>query len=339
MLNLTVGFNFTQEHFDVLMATIQKPCNGVKIGGIYGSPGAVNIMGSVREPHRESTPHCIEAMDRWLAIISKHGLEVNMTLNSLVYPDEQALLRTVDRFIRRVDNFIVAHPGVIDLMHEECPQANIIISTIMNVHTLPQVQWIKDNWPQVVRICPAIEKNRDCYWLNKANKIVPLELLANEFCSMGGVTCEGLYRQACYMGQSLRQQGWCARDKCMEQRKENSSAWLKSYFILPQWLPIYNQATGVKHFKITGRTHGPDYFKYIMETYLNSKATGNLLSLWGQLESTFEGANQSREQATAIKATYIPIDVIEDINFWACHPDDCGRICKKCDILMENFNE
>ena len=338
MLNLTVGFNFTQAHLDILMSVLQKPCNGIRIGGIYGSPGQLNAMGSVREPHRESTPS-FKDMVEWLEALRSIGIEVNITLNNLIYPDEQAFIEEVDGISSLVDNFIVAHPGVIDFMHDECPQANIIVSTIMNVHTLPQVQWIKDNWPQVVRICPAIEKSRDRPWLARANAIIPLELLANEFCSMGGVTCEGLYRQACYMGQSLQQQGWCARDKCMEQRKEDPAAWLKSYFILPQWLDQYYRDTGVQHFKITGRTHGPEYFKCIMETYLSGKAAGNLLSLWGQLESTFKGVDQKDAQGKAEKNLYIPIDVIEDINFWKCWPDECGRTCKKCDILMENNNE
>ena len=337
MNSLTLGFNFTEEHFDVLMELLNTKHSYVKIGGIYGSPGTINSGGSVREPYREATPN-IEELELWLPVMRSRNLEVNLTLNRLTYPDRKMLLYEIDEMIGLADNFIVAHPGIIDLLNEERPDVKVIVSTIMNVHTLPQVQWIKDNWPNVSRICPAIEKNRDSYWLAKANNIIPLELLANEFCSMGGVTCEGLYRQACYMGQSLRLKSWCARDKCIIEREKHPEAWLMSYFILPQWLQQYKLQTGVEHFKITGRTHGPEYFKYIAETYLSGRATGNLLSLWGQLESTFENTEQAKEQAKAEGRLYIPIKDIEDMHYWVCDPDICGISCKQCKHTMEQIN-
>ena len=251
-------------------------------------------------------------------------------------PREALFVRYLEDIASVVDNFIIAHPGIIDMAHKHVPRAKIIVSTIMNVHTLPQVQWIKNNWPQVVRICPALEKNRDFDWLRKANAIIPLELLANEFCSMGGVTCEGLYRQACYLGQSMGET-WCARDKCMEQRKADPSSWLRSYFILPQWMRTYEQETGVEHFKITGRTHGPEYLKFIAETYLSQKATGNLLTLWGQLEATMPDADQTEEQKKALETTNIPIELLDDRYYKYCDVHACGHTCRRCEATTEEL--
>ena len=350
MRKLNLGFNFTQEHFEVLMYLLEHCKRSyTRIASIYGSPGSLNPFGSVREGYRESTP-TFEEMADWLIRIKDEGVKVNITLNSLTpyHPElhvtmsidkmEDALQIFLDKWKILVDCWIVAHPGIIDIVHKVAPHAKVIVSTIMNVHTLPQLHWIKKNWPQVVSVCPAIEKNRNFAWLKQANAILPLELLANEFCSMGGVTCEGLYRQACYMTQSLDLDGWCARDKCMEQRKNDPTAWLKSYFILPQWLEKYEQVTGIEHFKITGRTHGFKYFKFITETYLNEYFDGNLLALWGQLEATMPDADQIKEQADAEKCLSIPTSLLNNFNFENCSPDNCGIICIQCDKLCEEYN-
>ena len=335
MLKLNLGFNYTQAHFDVLMKLLDQEHDDIEISSIYGSPGVQNPLGSVRESHRESTPTHADLIE-WMLAIKSRGVEINLTINSMRMPREALFVRYLEDIASVVDNFIIAHPGIIDMAHKHVPRAKIIVSTIMNVHTLPQVQWIKNNWPQVVRICPALEKNRDFDWLRKANAIIPLELLANEFCSMGGVTCEGLYRQACYLGQSMGET-WCARDKCMEQRKADPSAWLRSYFILPQWMRTYEQETGVEHFKITGRTHGPEYLKFIAETYLSQKATGNLLTLWGQLEATMPDADQTEEQKKALETTNIPIELLDRFYPGSCTPDRCGIKCMWCEAIMENL--
>lgn len=350
MAKLNVGLNFTMPHFDTLLKLIyrqhEKPS---QIWGIYGSPGKLNPFGSVRETYRESTPQ-FDEFEFMVNKLSQDGIEVNIALNSLtptgaggIPADLDNIRENIVNFVQywdnHVSNWIVAHPGIIDLIHEEVPTANIIVSTIMNVHTITQVKWIKDNWPQVSRICPAIEKNRDFMWLKTANRIIPLELLANEFCSMGGVDCEGLYRQTCYMTQSMKVGGWCARDKCIEQRRNNPIAWLQSRFILPQWMQRYENETGVEHFKITGRTHGPAYLKFIAEIYMNEKAEGNLLSLWGQLEATKKGVDQSKEQAYALQDLYIPINIFDNfLDYDKCHGDFCGRLCIKCRKLWEAYN-
>lgn len=353
MAKLDLGFNFTQKHFDTLMRLLGQHKKPSKIWSIYGSPGTLNPFGSVRETYRESTPELWE-VESWLNQLKFNGVEINFTLNSLMPMHQEIdgnhkrgldgvqenLLNYITWWDKHVDNWIISHPGIIDLIHEKLPQINIIVSTIMNVHALPQLEWILYNWPQVVRVCPAIEKNRDFMWLRSANHIIPLELLANEFCSMGGVDCEGLYRQMCYMTQSMKLGGWCARDKCIEQRKENPFAWLQSRFILPQWMSRYKAETGIEHFKITGRTHGPEYLDYIASTYMNERAEGNLLSLWGQLEATVEGKDQSKEQQDAEKALNIPIGLLDDfLDYDKCRADTCGRLCQKCRKIWEKYNE
>jgi len=348
---LNVGFNYTRQHFEVLMELLREKqqTSPSQIWSIYGSPGTLNPFGSVRETHREKTPE-LDQVFEWFIQLKNNGIEINFALNSLAPRTNEVGLCGVDGAREKlynymnywnghVDNWIVSHPGIIDFIHRDMPTANIIVSTIMNVHTLPQVQWIADNWPQVSRICPAIEQNRNFMWLRAANSILPLELLANEFCSMGGVDCEGLYRQACYWTQSMKLEGWCARDACMAQRKTHPVAWLQSRFILPQWMARYTAETGVQHFKVTGRTHGPEFLKYIAETYMSEKATGNLLSLWGQLESTMKGKDQSKEQKKAEKGLYIPIGVLDDFEGYdKCLPDICGRMCQKCANTWKAYN-
>lgn len=242
-------------------------------------------------------------------------------------------------------NWVVSHPGLIDLFHNSALRdtPNIIISTIMNVHTLGQMLWIKKKWPRVIRVCPALWKNRDFQWLEQANQVIPLELLANEFCSMGGQECEGLYRQACYNAQSLNIEKWCPLVECTHERKLHPEAWLMARFILPQWIPYYVEKTGVRYYKITGRTHPAAFIYDVGVKYIGGKASGNLLTLWGQLEATHADVDQAEEQNAALAQLNIAIEDIEGplkekIATCSATPDACGVSCRFCKDLFEEFH-
>jgi collagenase-like PrtC family protease len=226
----------------------------------------------------------------------------------------------------------MATPFLIDLFHEDEYNAGVMISTIMNVHGLRQVQEIRDRWSKVRRICPSLWMNRDFSWLIKANKIIPLELLANEFCSIGGAECDGLYRQACYLSQNLDTQWNPMKSACIESRKNNQEAWLMARFILPQWVKMYEVETGVKRFKVTGRTHNAEYVKYIGGVYMAGAASGNLLQLWGQLEATLDKEHWKEQQDKAVDQTMLRMEDIEKLlpNFMNCNPNYCGVKCQFC---------
>jgi len=352
---LNVGCNFAS-HIDILISAVKQAESevfGSKLAEVYGSPRGVNPFGSVRPSRRESDSSFAEFVMN-SEKLHNAGIKINLTLNSL-FPhhklsgrnsdifDDLAARTMFKQFIQKaspyVDGWIIAHPYVIDLLHKLDLETSIAISTIMNVHSLGQMHTIKRRWPQVKKVCPALWKNRDFPWLTEANKIIPLELLANEFCSIGGQECEGLYRQACYLSQSMETKNWNPMDVCIKERQEHPEAWLMARFILPQWMASYKERTGVNHFKITGRTHSDAFIKRISREYIQEKATGNLLGLWGQLEATLGKGEQNTEHAKALGIANIPIEEIERMIYTitCCTSDECGVSCHYCKHLYDKI--
>ena len=359
MLNLNIGCDFSSEHIDTIESLLEyqnSKINRAKITSVYGSPKLGNPFGSTRPSNRE-TKVDKKTFIKNLKRLNDLGVKINITLNSL-FPHirngknsydknvfdsmhtEHELYAFVYDISPYVDNWILASPFLIEKFHKwNALSLHIIISTIMNVHSISQVLWIKNNWPRVTRICPALFNNRRMLWLAEANSIIPLELLTNEFCSLGGVECEGLYRQSCYLSQCMDVSWNPMKTCCIESRKKHPEAWLMARFILPQWMNIYRKQTGVDNFKITGRTHTAAYVNMIGKAYIDEKFEGNLLGLWGHLQATLNKNNWSKEQYLATDTINIPVAEIEQciIHFINCTTDDCGIHCRKCKIKVDNI--
>lgn len=344
MIELSLGCNFTEEHVDVIcdLVQLQRSINSTnRITSVYGSPGILNPFGSVR-PRRREIDIDSSTYSKSLRRLRTCGVQVMWTMNSLI-PTHRAKIDTLQNVATWLsdsysqyglfDKLIVSHPGLIDALHANMP-IDLVISTIMNVHSVAQVKEIKNRWPNVIAICPALWRNRDLDWLKRANRIIPLELLANEFCSIGGVECEGLYRQACYLSQSL-DATWNPMDICRSSRERNPESWLKAKFILPDWMDKYREETGIKSFKITGRTHPAGFIRYIGERYIRGVACGNLLALWGMLEATYANANQNAVQQETLIYRYpnIPVEEVAKADYFlspACSSETCSDSCNHC---------
>lgn len=351
MINLNLGCNFSNEHVWTILNLKEfekEQDNDIMLESIYGSAPCINPFGSAR-PRRREEELPEKTVIKNIEILREYNIKIYLTLNSIV-PNEHghrkdmfgySFIEWVNNFaVNYVDALIVAHPGVIDLLHKHT-DIPIIVSTVMNVHSLAQIQFIKNHWPNVFRICPALWRNRDITWLAQANRIIPLELLANEFCTLGGVECEGLYRQTCYINHSIDGNDWNPMDICTTTRKDAPWSWLQAKFILPQWIKTYREKTGINNFKVTGRTHGATFVDYIGKSYLSGKATGNLVSLWGCLESTYQNIeNQEELQKQTLNTKYpsIPISYIEDkipFDEKNCYSDNCNYVCMYCKNLFE----
>jgi len=358
MANIAIGCDFSDEHISVIKAlkTYQERYETPsRMTAVYGSPKYGNPFGSVRPNSRESAIDTEDFANK-CRFLKFEGIRIHLAFNSLfphyknvgirlnIFSDTM-ILESMYKFFEEIDPYvdalIVAHPFLIEWLHKEKFSFNIIVSTIMNVHTLTQVQWIKDNWPQVSMICPALWKNRDFAWLHAAQEILPLELLLNEFCSIGGVECEGLYRQACYSAQSLEVYDYWnpMKTACIESRRKNPESWLMARFILPQWISEYKHMTGVTDFKMTGRTHKASYVGSIGRAYISEKYDGNLLDLWGQLEATLNKDNWDIEQQKATGLYNIPVEKIEHLlpAFHNCNYDKCGVSCIMCKKVVEGI--
>ena len=358
-----LGCDFSDEHTLAIRKLVECTSleNSRYIGSVYGSPGGiVNPFGSTR-PLKRETQISKKTFETNVKMLTGLGLKINFAFNSL-FPhkrvitnkgynknvfDSDETLRIFEGVIDYlkglgINTFILAHPMLVDYFHNHSIGNNtqIILSTIMNVHSLSQLLWIRKNWPRVIRICPALWLNRKLEWLAAANEIIALEPLVNEFCSIGGVECEGLYRQACYMSQTMDITWNPMLSRCIKSRVQEPWSWLMAKFILPQWISYYFNSTGISNYKITGRTHNVRFVKYIGESYLNGTVKGNLLSLWGHLEATLNKANWAKEQLLATSKTIIDIDDVVPLleQFRTCDENRCRIDCTFCERFLKGLD-
>jgi hypothetical protein len=362
MAHLTLGCDFGAQHLVAIKDLVaDQILNNTphKITGVYGSMrGPANPFRSVRPSRREKSGHRQEFKDS-INILKQLGLSVSITLNSThphlggrlrqnIFDSRNVmdeLLKYVAEMSEYVDYWIISHPHLVEVLHSHAPsKPKIILSTIMNVYYLSQVEWIRKNWPLVARICPSIYRNRDLAWIARANRIIPLEVLANEFCSIGGIPCEGLYRQACYNSQSLDIRGWNPmKSCCIQSRDLDPASWISARVVLPHWLRAYQTTTGVSQFKISGRTHDAAFVRYIGQVYCSGAGTGSIRKLWGQLEATLNGVKSKK------KAHHDAIDAAPDIpmesvacyfnELFKCNLNECRLTCNKCQQIYEEIME
>jgi len=361
MSELTIGCNFSAQHLVAIKDLVaDQVLNETpnRITGVYGNVrGSANPFRSVRPSRREKAgvkSEFIASID----VLKQLGLTVSITMNSTfphlgdrlrknIFDNLEAvrnLVQYVSEMHEYVDYWIITHPHVIELFHSALNfKPKIVLSTIMNVYYLSQVNWIQKNWPLVAKICPSIYRNRDLAWLSRANNIIPLEVLANEFCSIGGIPCEGLYRQACYNSQSLNVRGWNPMTSCcIKSRDVDEASWISARVILPQWLKAYQASTGVKNFKISGRTHEAAFIRYIGNAYCTGKATGSIRQLWGQLEATLRTSNKKKAHHDAIeKAPCIPIEQVACYfnELHHCDLNECRLTCNTCQHIYDEIME
>jgi len=318
-----------------------------KIVEMYGSIKGLDPIGSARPDSRLP----LVAKKDFEAYVSKaitYGIEINYTLNISCIGElselEKNELKIAD-FLRYIEFYgvkrvTVAHPLIAQLVAKYTDIA-VEISTIMHVETIGQLQKYKEMCPNVDKVCMNLYRNRDFKFLNQfkkeADKLgIITELMANEFCSIGGIPCYGLYRNSCYMVHShggndeLNFEGYPIKGPggCITSRIQSPASYLKARFILPQWYDKYFNETGISHFKITGRTHSIEDVLPIVKSYSKGTFNGNLMDLW-LLDKDHADLN-------------IDSSLLKDfIDHWIENADfPCDKMCGiNCQICDDAFKE
>ncbi len=352
--HLNVGFNWDPElakAFVNLNETVGKQFN-TRIDSVYGST-SYNPLGSARPPQRVPL-HDWDRFKECISIFHDAGIKINWTANTNCLGDlteferhYDALCDWVEAMAAYIDMYTVAHPLILELLLKSNAVKEIEISTILNVDTLGLLNYYSDWSPKIKRVCLAISRNRDMSFLRRValyQKIMPkVELLANEFCTVAGHNCQGIYRQSCYEchshGVGNTHCDNYPMSRCTQSRWDNPESWLKARFILPQWMDDY-QALGINDFKISGRTHPSPYIHKIASAYMSRCYQGNLLGLWAQLESIWKG---TPGQDDSLKRVEIDVSRIGNfIDHWMSKPDFrcaeqvCGITCQYCETFYKS---
>jgi collagenase-like PrtC family protease len=334
---LNLGFNFdpllVRELTKIrIEQDVDKTLNSnTIIDSCYGSPRSIHFTVRAKSRVADITKEQAAKQTRDLANI---GIDYTLTLNTSV-------VGTLENFSSwnwddigwfllngQVARVVITHPLVLAEFSKRF-EYPIEISTVFAINSIVQLIELKNIAPNIDRICMNLSLNRDMVFLDEftaaAREIgVEVELLANEFCLF-----DCIYRNSCYALSSVQDRkeilfdtypwGWCTK-----KRDENPVEWIKSRFILPQWMKYYNDKIGINRFKITGRTHPTDYIVKTARSYISEDFQGNLLELWGPLENIDSAGNVGPKY-------YIDTSKL-DVNFLSCFYNKSLEVDKSCHI-------
>lgn len=288
---------------------------------------------------------------------SNAGLQFNYTLNSINpygsksellahESDVKALVKWLhDAGVWRVT---VANPMLLEMICDIDVKNRPLIemSTVAHIDCVTQIKYFFEKHG-ISKICANLNKNRDFAWLKAAAKYcnnhnIELELMANEFCGVGGsnYATHCVYRDSCYICHSTNVTKEDAESfnnypmrLCTLGRNENPSNWLKSKFIRPEDIHYYREI-GVTSFKLTGRTGSTDLLMKVCRAYLNENFDGNLLELWKPLESITQHKDES---FTHYNIPNKALDGFIDkfVTGHNCDNEVCGDTCRYCNNFFE----
>lgn len=312
-----VGSNWDPELLGGLSEMNTQFSDTGRVVELFGSLSNLNPFGTARPAFRiqEGTE---ESMRSFAARAKQYGIWLNYTANvSMIDPrvmnarrDEirTFLALLTELGFRRIT---IAHPlvGEIVAQNSDLP---VELSTILQVRDIRQLRLLKERIPTVDKICLDVFKNRDFPWLDdfrgECDRLgITPELLVNEFCIHNCID-----RNSCYDIHSLNmtkeETALFARypmGRCIRLRYSNPVEWIRARFVLPQDLALY-QRHGYNHFKISGRTHPTPYILRATRAYMAGFFTGNMLDLWGQLESIYSEKFHAKKTIVVSRDGLVP---------------------------------
>lgn len=295
-----------------------------------------------------------ERLETFIKAAHGIGVRVNYTINSIMpygtksnfVKSKYAIANTL-AFLEEasVDLVTVGSPIMLEFIKREFPnfKPDIEVSTIMHVDTLTQIKYLHDEYG-VKKVCGSLLKNRDFTFTRKAVKLCEslgmwYELMVNEFCGVGTTSyaTHCIYRDSCYICHSTNRTASDAEsfgnypmDLCTAGRNANKANWLRSNFIRPEDLGLYEEYTGVNHFKITGRTGSSDYQMRTLEAYMSGSFDGDLLELWKPLETIKQENVSDSVDYKIIPNKKLEGFVLPFIHGQVCANEICGETCSYC---------
>jgi collagenase-like PrtC family protease len=240
----------------------------------------------------------MKQLPRFIEKAHTNSLKINYTINTSCVGSIELFHRKLPEirshllFLQSagVDRITLSHPLLMEIASNETTLP-IEVSTICHIDSVSQIREFVEQF-RIDKLCMNIYRNRDIIFLYKAQQTArtagaEIELIANEFCSTNGAAC--IYRDSCY---AIHSHGGNIENlfdaypmnRCIKSRK-TLAAWIRGMFILPEDVHAYQEKTGIRCFKVTGRTHPTQAMLRIAEYYIRQKSPDNLLDLWIHLQN------------------------------------------------------
>jgi hypothetical protein len=335
MINLNAGNLWTDPYLDKVIE-LNAAHDDVKVTSLFGSISG--LTPTARSSDR--IPFLDEGRVRdYITRAQNNGIAIRYTLNQSCLGSMQDFKKLWDSKLKKtlydfhamgVREWTITSALLVETIKEMFPNDFIEVSTIAELATVEDAQRWKYLGADSANVSTSI--NRDFQMLSAINEVLPITVLANEACLY---RCP--YRRDCYnfsSHDSVRGDQYFDYYPfrwCNNTRMENPVEWVKARMVAPQWMPLYEEHTGINRFKIAFRTHPESVAIPILEKYMSLYFGGNWCELWptiAQLGNTDE----------PVKQTYISLKVMDESRFiqkWLVHPEDCASVrcgidCVRC---------
>ena len=289
-----VGTDFDRNVLSTIIR-MNKVSQHAKVTEVYGSLRRNQLnLPSARPDFRLSTCTKLE-FEQYVALARRNGIVVSYAVNAPFtssvdsYHDELGEIVRLLKYLEDVgvECVIVSNPLLMEIASAHT-SLKLKVSTIQGVNRASSIKYYAAF--NVGRICPDIYVNRNIPLLRSMSEEarkhgIELELLANEICLFGDAPCSNTLRAACYAHSSLGGNpdslfGNWPFGRCQAERRKHPVCWLKIPYILPQYVAYFAEQTGIRHFKISGRTNTHEYLLKTVRAYMDMHFEGRIQELF-----------------------------------------------------------
>ena len=351
MLKFSVGNKWTRSFLDAVTQLNESyEFNGRRINELYGSLRSDELGLQSARPDFRLPKLNVDNCREFIKEAHQRDININYTFNAPMYKSLDELSKEVPSILRSIEKIIewgvdiitLANSLLIEIIHKHF-NIPLEISSLMHAQSVAQIpiyyQWGID------QVCMDVTRNRDISFLSAFQKQgakygIETKLLVNEMCNAFGAPCSGVFQNDCVIhsahgGNPKKLFDEWPFSRCSASRKAPST-WLKSRFILPQWLALYHDRAGITCFKITGRTCPESWLLNVVKAYMDVDYTGDIRELWmdpGTQNNSFISGDEPG-------LTGKWLDEVKFIYHWFNKPnfrcdERCGIDCHHCEIVAQ----
>jgi len=342
---LNVGNLWTFSYLDKVIE-LNKQHDNIQVKSLFGS--VANITPTARSfdriPYRD-----YGFVEQYVTKAEGNGIHCRYTLNQSCIGSIQEFKGYFDSSLKPtiqrlhdigIIEWTVTSPLLLEILRNMFPDDFIEVSTIAEVSTAEEAKRWRAIGADGINVSTSI--NRDFKRLRDINDMMVLNasVLCNEACLF---RCP--WRRECYNMSSHDSErseelfNFYPFKKCNEVRLAHPEEWLKSRLVLPQWLPIYEERTGIKWFKVAYRTHPEEVAIPLLEVYMNMYFGGNLCALWPSISRL--GDTPEPKDVTSISCD--KMDKAGFIARWlgydSCNDYVCGVSCHYCQVMYNKCKD
>jgi collagenase-like PrtC family protease len=309
----------------------------IKVYEIYGSL-ATGIIGSGRE--RQALPQVeVSQAKKHIALAHDYGIKFNYALNAPCLGNlEQSRegRKQIQQYLElvvkelRVDSVIVTQPWLIELIHREFPEIEIVASVIIHIESVQMAKLYQELG--VTRLNLSVMANRNFNLIKSVVKSVncKVELLVNETCLY---RCPFRLYHYNSMGHTSQQEmeitQYCLL-KCTMEKLENPAELIKARWIRPEDIERY-EALGIDFFKLSGREYPTKWILRSVGSYFQREYQGNLADILAFYFLPTDKLDTKTEKTVLPPSIYIDNQKLDSfLTFFEKNGNKCDQLCHNC---------